>query len=178
MFETNQTVCELVLFWDGESVDRSMVYSDFEATLDNIVGIPAYSREEKRASYLRLNPALQIIGCVLFTVNFEADGFPERSWNIPLRHLVEVATRGPDLGAGPIQLACRSQCPISWHAPALWDPVMGPGFNTLERLRKEAVQAATRFGFSVQKTAPAPATDADFPLLTDTAPVAPPPSLA
>ena len=152
-----------------------MVYSDFEATLDNIVGIPAYSREEKRASYLRLNPALQIIGCVLFTVNFEADGFPERSWNIPLRHLVEVATRGPDLGAGPIQLACRSQCPISWHAPALWDPVMGPGFNTLERLRKEAVQAATRFGFSVQKTAPAPATDADFPLLTDATPVAPPP---
>jgi hypothetical protein len=179
MFETNQTVCELVLFWDGESIDRSMVYSDFEATLDNIIGMPAYSREVKRATYLRLNTALKIVGCVLFTIGFEDDGFPERSWNIPLRHLVEVAARGPDLGAGPIQLACRTQCPISWHAPALWDPVMGAGFNTLELLREEAVQAASRFGFRPQKvTAAAPATSAtetDFPILTDTGPVTPPP---
>src|ERR1700739_2834118 len=93
MFETNQSVCELVLFWDGESIDRSMVFSDFEATLDNIIGMTGYAGGVKRVTYLRPNPALQIVGCVLFTIGFEDDGFPERSWNIPLRHLVEVAGR-------------------------------------------------------------------------------------
>lgn len=177
MFETNQSTCELVLFWDGESIDKCMLFQDFEATLDSVVGIAAYANELKQAAYVQLDAGLHVRACALFAVRFEDDGFPVRSWNIPLRHMVEIAARGPDLGGGAIQLACRSQCPISWHATALWDPIMDSGFNTFEQIRREAEQAATRFGYRAQVAARPVAlavTDTDFPVLTDETPLAPP----
>ncbi len=170
MFETNQASCELVFFWDGENVARSMLYPDFEASLDGVVGIAAYAGELKRAAYVQLDAGLNIRSCALFGIRFEADGFPERSWNIPLRHIVEIAGRGPDLGAGPIQLACRSQCPISWLAGQLWDPVMKPEHNTFEAIRREALQAAARFGYRPPKAAPVLLTEVDIPVLTESAP--------
>jgi hypothetical protein len=39
------------------------------------------------------------------------------------------------MGAGPIRLACRSQCPVSWHQMHLWDPSLAPGNNDLALLR-------------------------------------------
>lgn len=177
MFESHQTTCELVLFWDGESIDKSMLFTDFEATLDGVVGIPGYGGELKHAAYVQLTPGLQVRSCALFTVHFEESGFADRNWNIPLRHMVEIAARGPDLGGGAIQLACRSQCPISWHAPALWDPVMEPGFNTFKQIQREVEQATKRFGFRpAAGSAPTPVvavsapSETDIPVLTDEAP--------
>src|SRR5690606_27968736 len=34
-----------------------------------------------------------------------------------------------------IRLACRSQCPVSWHQMHLWDPSLVPGKNDLVLLR-------------------------------------------
>lgn len=171
--DANSSACELVLFWDDERIDRSMMFSDFEATLDNVVGIPAYAGQTRRGGYVRLNPQLSVTACVLFTIDFAKDGFPDRSWNIPLRHLADVALRGPDLGGGPIQLACRSQCPVSWHARALWDPVMGSEFNTFSLLQQEVPALARRFGFSRQDGS---TSEAEYPVLTEAAPLIPPPA--
>jgi len=40
------------------------------------------------------------------------------------------------MGGGPIRLACRSQCPVSWHQMHMWDPKVGPERNDLVVLRE------------------------------------------
>lgn len=180
MFESNLAASEMVLFWEGESIDKAMLFSDFEATLDGYVGLTAYARQEKRAAYVQLDDALKVRACVLFTITFDNAGFAERSWNLPLRHMAEIAGRGPDLGGGPINLVCRSQCSISWHAPRLWDPVMEPGRNTFTQVAEEVAAAAPRFGLKPSRRAPAfapafapaasGAVEEDIPVLTDDAP--------
>src|SRR5690606_7036971 len=76
----------------------------------------------------------QIIGAVFFLVDFDARGYVNRSWNVPLDHLLDNAGRGPDLGAGRIRLACRSQCSIPWHSRQLWDPVLEGENNSLRQM--------------------------------------------
>lgn len=178
MFDTYLASSELVLFWESESIDKAMVFSDFQATLDGYVGISSYSGEEKRAAYVQLDDSLKVRACVLFTIGFDAAGFPERSWNLPLRHMAEIAGRGPDMGGGPIHLVCRSQCSISWHAPKLWDPVMQPELNTFVQIAREVENACTRFSMKPLRPAASGQTaaqnDADIPVLTDSAPASPP----
>lgn len=179
MFETYLASSELVLFWGKDRIDKTMMFSDFQATLDGMVGISGYERQERRAAYLQLDDGLKVRSCVLFTIGFDASGFPERSWNLPLKHMAEIAGRGPDMGGGPINLVCRSQCSISWHAPKLWDPVMQPGGNTFEQIAGEVAEAAPRLGLKPSRRssaiAPAfPATadaEADIPVLTESEPV-------
>lgn len=174
MFENNLASTELVLFWDGESIDKAMMFSDFEATLDGYVGMNAYAGLDKRAAYVQLDEALKVRAVVLFTIAFDRDGFAERSWNLPLQHMAEIAGRGPDMGAGPINLSCRSQCPISWHAPKLWDPVM-QGTNTFAQIAEQIGVAAQRFGLRATRRAAPPRAPAqveeDIPVLEDEAPV-------
>jgi hypothetical protein len=182
MFETNLASAEMVLFWEGEGIDKAMMFSDFEATLDGYVGLAAYAGIEKRAAYVQLDEALKVRACVLFTIAFDNAGFAERSWNLPLRHMAEIAGRGPDMGGGPVNLSCRSQCSISWHAPKLWDPVMEPERNTFNQIAAEVAVAAPRFGLRPTRRVPAaPAqapsyvtpqsSDEDIPVLTDEPPV-------
>ncbi|MDI1302884.1 MAG: hypothetical protein PSX71_13345 [bacterium] len=175
MFENYLASSELVLFWEGESIDKSMMYSDFQATLDGYVGISGYAGAERHAAYVLLDDSLKVRSCVLFTIAFDAAGFPERSWNLPLRHMAEIAGRGPDMGGGPIHLVCHSQCSISWHAPRLWDPVMQPAeLNTFVQIAREVEKACERFSMRPLRPAavlPAPRPDADIPLLTDTSPL-------
>lgn len=120
---------EIVLFFGTGGVAKGLLYSDFEAVLDGVVGMQEFAGHEMKAAYATVNNRHQVSGLVLFTISFDEGGVADRTWNIPLRHMVEKADRGPDLGAGPIRLACRSQCPISWHQEQLWDPNMRPGEN-------------------------------------------------
>jgi uncharacterized protein YoxC len=180
MFDSYLASNELVLFWEGESIDKAMVYSDFQATLDGYVGIPAYAGEEKRAAYVQLNEQLKPFACVLFTIGFDELGYPERSWNLPLRHMAEIAGRGPDLGGGAIRLVCRSQNPVSWHGARLWDPDMQGAYNTFTQITQEVEKACNRFSMiPVRSSLPAstlpPNTDADedIPVLTAEASVTP-----
>lgn len=179
MFETYLASSELVFFWEAETIDKSMMFSDFEATLDGYVGLQAYANEEKRAAYVQLDDRLKVNAVVLFTIGFDEAGFAERSWNLPLRHMAEIAGRGPDLGGGPVRLVCRSQCSISWHAPKLWDPQMGSAQNTFAQIQQEAERAAARFSLRPARSAPgkvaspaatyssSPPADNDIPVLTD-----------
>lgn len=174
MFENNLASTELVLFWDGENVDKVMMFSDFEATLDGYVGLSAYANLDKRAAYVQIDDALKVRAVVLFTIGFDRDGFAERSWNLPLRHMAEIAGRGPDMGAGSINLSCRSQCSISWHAPKLWDPVM-QGANTFSQIAEQIGIAAQRFGLRATRRATPPRAparvDEDIPVLEEEEPV-------
>lgn len=113
---------EAVFFFGKKSVIKEMRYSEFEAVLDGVVGITELANKEVSAAYLKINTSLKVHSVVTFQIDFNERGFADEDWNIPLRHLAENAGPGPDLGAGPVRLACRSQCSVSWYQRELWEP--------------------------------------------------------
>jgi hypothetical protein len=126
---------EAVLFFNEQGVCKQMLFPEFEALLDNVVSMPEFADQQMRMAYVLINPRLMVRAAVFFYLDFDEAGAADSGWNLPLRHLADNAGRGPDLGAGPIRLACRSQCPVSWHQMHLWDPSLAPGKNDLALIR-------------------------------------------
>lgn len=131
---------EAIMFFDDGEVVKEMLYPEFEAILDHVVGINEFKGQKVKAAYVKISSELKITDIVLFYLDFDNSGYVDKSWNIPLSHLSENAAKGPDLGAGPVRLACRSQCPVSWHQRSLWDPDAHAGNKTIKQL----VSAAKR----------------------------------
>lgn len=129
---------EAVMFFDERGICKEMLYPEFEALLDGVVNLPEFVDRQVRAAFVLINPRLLVKAVVCFYIDFGEQGEADRGWNIPLRHLAERAGSGPDLGVGPIRLACRSQCPVSWHQMHLWDPNLAPGQNDLLLIRDAA----------------------------------------
>lgn len=129
---------EAVMFFSERGICKQMLFPEFEALLDGVVNMPEFADKQMRVAFVTINPRLLVKAAVFFYLDFDEDGSPDKGWNIPLQHLAERAGRGPDLGAGPIRLACRSQCPVSWHQMHLWDPSLAPGQNDLVLLREAA----------------------------------------
>jgi hypothetical protein len=139
-----------VMFFDDNKVVKEMLYPEFEAILDHVVAIDDFKGQTIRAVYVRINSRLKITAAVFFLIDFDASGYVDKSWNVPLQHLAYTAGRGPDLGAGPIKLSCRSQCSVSWHQRLLWDPVMDADNNSLQQLAKAAKR--NRLGLTIDDT--------------------------
>ncbi|MES2817658.1 MAG: chromosome partitioning protein ParA [Pseudomonadota bacterium] len=133
---------EAVMFFSERGICKEMLFPEFEALLDGVVNMPEFADQQMRVVFTMINPRLLIRAAVFFLLEFDEKGSPDSGWNLPLRHLAERAGRGPDLGAGPIRLACRSQCPVSWHQMHLWDPSLAPGNNDLALLRDAAKRNA------------------------------------
>jgi hypothetical protein len=148
---------EAVMFFSDRGICKQMLYPEFEALLDGVVNMPEFADEQMRVVYAVVNPRLLVKAAVFFYLDFDEDGRPDRGWNMPLQHLADRAGRGPDMGAGPIRLACRSQCPVSWHQMHLWDPSLAPGQNDLVLLR-DAVKR-NQLGLLVEEDAPAVVTE-------------------
>jgi hypothetical protein len=138
---------QAVVFFDGGQLVKEMLQVEFEAVLDQVVGLPEFAGQEVCACFLRINQRLQIVGAVFFLADFDDRGYVNRSWNVPLQHLLDNAGRGPDLGGGRIRLACRSQCSVPWHARQLWDPVLEGEHNSLRQMQ-QAVKR-NRLGLTV-----------------------------
>ena len=132
---------EAVMFFDEQgAICKQMFYAEFETLLDGLVKMPVFVDQQVRAAFVTINGQLQIRSAVFFYLDFDESGAPDSGWNIPLQQLAERAGRGPDLGGGPIRLACRSQCPVSWHQMHLWDPNLTSAGNHLALLRDAAIQ--------------------------------------
>ena len=130
-----QMVEAVMFFSERGGICKEMLFAEFEALLDGVVNMPEFADKQMRMAYLLINPRLLVRSVVFFYLDFDEKGAADSGWNIPLRHLADNAGRGPDLGAGPIRLACRSQCPVSWHQMHLWDPSLGAEHNDLALLR-------------------------------------------
>lgn len=129
-----------VFLMEGAQVARQMRGSEFGAFLDGYVGLSDLADTDVRAVYLNLAPDLGIQGLVFFRIYFDEEGRADSHWNLPVERLSETGAKGPDLGAGPIHLVCRSQCPEPTIAGDLWDPDMAPGNNHFQSIRR-AVEA-------------------------------------
>lgn len=141
---------EAVFFFRESLIDRELLYSEFEAILDGYIPLADYAGSHIHAVYLTLSPTLMVTGAVFFLIRFEADGMVEARWSVPLRQLLDLAGYGPDLGAGPIRLACYSQCPIAWQQKNLWDPDMTPAHQTFGAIKRSL--RSNRLGLVGQKS--------------------------
>lgn len=141
---------EVVMLFGNDGIVAEMLYPEFEAILDNMVSMPQYADEQVRAAYVLINPRLLVRSIVFFYLDFDEEGSVEPGWNLDLRHLAEKAGTGPDLGAGPIRLACRSQCAVPWYQMHLWDPELSPGKNHVNMVRDAVKQNGLRLVVDVE----------------------------
>ncbi|WP_049721695.1 hypothetical protein [Gilvimarinus polysaccharolyticus] len=127
---------EAVIVFANGRIDRQLQYPEFEAVMDGFVPMQDFAGCRAQAVYVRINASFQITTAVFFYIDFDPRGMVAKRWNVPFQQLAEAASRGPDLGAGPIALACYSQCPIDWQKNNLWDPLMDPGRNSFVLMKK------------------------------------------
>jgi hypothetical protein len=138
---------DAVFLWEGNTIVRDLLWPEFEAILDGFIPVNEYAGRLAKAVFVRVDCHLHITAAVFFVLEVDADGMVSRRWNVPLFRLVEQAATGPDLGAGPIRLACFSQCAIEWQRNNLWDPHMEPGNNSFALLRKRVAANTPGFVF-------------------------------
>ena len=142
-----QSANEAVFFMKDNAVSRQMLFSEFEALLDGLSSIPEYVDEDAFGVYATIDEFGDLEAMVFFKIYFDEESHADTSWNVPVEKFASVSGSGPDLGAGPIRLACRSQCSINWHQEDLWDPDMNPGTNDFLAVRKAVLANRLRFRF-------------------------------
>lgn len=136
---------EAVFFMAGGKVTKRMLFSEFEAMLDGLGTLPEYADSPAFAVFAVISKTGKITSLVFFKIHFDGDGRADSSWNIPVERLSEISGEGPDLGDGPIRLACRAQCAINWHQNELWDP--DPSGADFEALRATVEENRLRLVF-------------------------------
>ena len=125
-----------VFLMDGIEVSRQMRATEFDAFLDGYVGLSDLADTDVRAVFVQIGPDLLVRGLVFFRIYFDEEGRADSHWNIPVESLAAKGSAGPDMGAGPIRLVCRSLCPEKRFRSELWDPDMTPGSNHFQTIRK------------------------------------------
>lgn len=129
-----------VFLMDGIEVSRQMRATEFDAFLDGYVGLSDLADTDVQAVFVQIGADLLVRGLVFFRIYFDEEGRADSHWNIPVEALARKGSAGPDMGAGPIRLVCRSLCPEKRFKSDLWDPDMTPGSNHFQTIRK-AVKA-------------------------------------
>ena len=127
---------QAILFLGNEGVVKELLYPEFEAVLDGFVPMEEWSGRTANAVYVEVNCDFLVTAAVFFTLGFDQTGAVEASWNLPLRDLARTSERGPDMGAGPIHLACASRCPVTAFEEYMWDPDLteqGPHLNQIKK---------------------------------------------
>lgn len=138
---------EATLLFDNHQISRQMTYSEFEAVLDAYVPLAELAGRTMQAVYLRINTHLDVVAAVFFLVGFDKQGFADSRWNVPLEQLADTRAKGPDMGSGPIRLACFSQCPAEWQQKYLWDPDMDAHCNNFVQIKKAIKNNELGFSF-------------------------------
>jgi hypothetical protein len=127
---------EAVLFFERNEVVVEMTYGEFEALLAGAAPLQQFAASIVRAAYVVVGTGLAVRGVVLFLIAIDEEGRADPGFRVPLRHLVRHAGPGPDLGCGPMRLASKSQCSVSWHAHNLWEPEGAGDDHSVSRVQR------------------------------------------
>ncbi|MEX2475729.1 DNA repair protein [Marinobacter sp.] len=134
-----------VFFMDGSNVSRQMRGTEFGAFLDGYVGLSDLADSDVKAVHVELGGDLLVRALVFFSIYFDEEGRADSHWNLPVEKLAQAGAKGPDMGAGPVRLVCRSQCPDPSLSEELWDPDMTPGSNHFQSIRKAVDTNSLKF---------------------------------
>lgn len=115
---------ELVVVFDqsGSKPGLEMRYGQFKALLAQKATLEKYADSTLKAAYAQVGTGLTLRAVVFFLFRTNAAGYVDPAFNLPLDYMATHAGEGPDLGQGPIRMACRSQCPVPWHGINMWEP--------------------------------------------------------
>lgn len=129
---------EAVLLFDADlgGIDSEYTSSDFEALIAGGATLSQFAASVVNAAFAVVGSALAVRAMVFFTFKVDEDGLADSSFNLPLRYLADNAGTGPDLGAGPIRLACRGQCPVPWHSVNMWEPISDSECASIDLVQK------------------------------------------
>jgi hypothetical protein len=130
------STAEAILFFDDLKIVKEMTFLEFQAILDSYVPLDDMANRSVGAVYVRVNAKYNVTAAVFFRINFDREGFVEKAWNMPLQQLADKAAKGPNMGSGPVSLACFSQCPIAEQKDNLWDPQMQAANNDFIAIKK------------------------------------------
>lgn len=154
MIRSDQEQVEAVIFYRNGQIERQMLYSEFEAILDGVVPVVEHSNSQAQLVFIRINHRLQVSAAVFFLLSFDAQGNSDLKWNVPVEQLADESAQGPNMGAGPIRLACFSQCRIPWQQKNLWDPDMTPASGTFNQLKKAIAENSLGLVFTQTEATP------------------------
>lgn len=131
---------ELVILFDAEAskIDLEMRFGQFNGLLGQKATLASHAGRSVKAVYAQVGAGLTVRALVFFRFKVSESGFVDPAFNLPLDYMAQNAGAGPDLGQGPISMACRSQCPIPWHAINMWEPA-GEGAAHTAMLVQKAV---------------------------------------
>jgi len=129
---------EAVLLFDADlsGIEEELHASDFAAMVEGSAGLDQYAASMVKAAFAVVGAALSLRGVVFFTFKVDEEGTLDSNFNLPLRYLADNAGPGPDLGAGPIRLACRGRCSVPWHSVNLWEPTLGNDEDAIHLVQK------------------------------------------
>lgn len=136
MFLFDSEKAQAVLFFGKESISKELLYPELEALLDGFVPLEEWANTSQKAVYVEFNYEFNVMAAVFFTMKFDAKGAVDPSWNLPLLDMARTTAKGPDLGAGPIHIACASHCPIAYFKDWLWDPDLRPQSTHFKQIQK------------------------------------------
>jgi len=117
---TDNFDAEAIFFLDNGHVSKEVLHVEFEAVLDNYVGIPEFKSQLKQAAYVSIGSDLRVQTAVLFTIHFDEEGHVPSSWNLPLRYMASLAHQGPDIGDGPIKVLSAADPVEPEYRQHLW----------------------------------------------------------
>jgi hypothetical protein len=114
---------EAIYLFDNNEVCQGYWLSEFESLVRERAILGKFDQQKIKAAYVVIGPQNFAQAMVLFQLPINPRGFVESSWFLPLRRLADSASHGPNMGDGRIRLTCQSQCSISWHTQAMWEPL-------------------------------------------------------
>jgi hypothetical protein len=162
MFLLDTDKAQAVLFFGKDGVSKELLFPELEALLEGFVPMEEWANTSQKAVYVEFNYQFLVSAAVFFTMSFDAKGAVDSGWNLPLLDMARTTTKGPDLGAGPVRLACATHCPIAYFKEWMWDPDLSPEgthFKQIQRSLKRnrlgvhfrATRTTTDEGFSAQE---------------------------
>lgn len=136
VFDNDELAGAIFLFGKKGNLLRQMLYSEFEAILEDYVPAMEWAGQTINAAYVQVSNKLDVVSSVFFLVSFTAKGAIEDSWNIPLLQLAESASEGLTLGKQTIRFASSSHCPINHYQSFLWDPDINKRYGHFAVIKK------------------------------------------
>lgn len=158
---------EVVFLFDaaGSKIDLEMRLGQFNGLLAQKGTLGSHAASTPKAAYAQVGAGLAVRAVVFYLFKVNEQGYVDPAFNLPLEYMAQNAGEGPDLGNGIISMACRSQCPVPWHAINMWEPA-GEGKKHPAMLVQKAVWR-NRLGL---KAVPSTRRSGDVSSLSDGAP--------
>ena len=133
----DKPLAEFIVFFDSLTAIKTMLYSEFEAVLDGMLGLSEFNGQLQHAAYISLEDEGAIENVVLFKAEFDEAGKPSIP-HLPLRRLASQAYPWATINDQVVSLTSAQQCQDLRVIEFLWDIEEEdiPGFvSELKRLQ-------------------------------------------